>query len=277
MNRRRAVLAIVRKDVRAIFANLQVWLPMLIVPVVLGILVPGGITWGILRFGEGNSEMQDIMRLLDQLPAGNLLDSIARFDGIRQQAVFFMANYLLAPFFLLIPVMAASTISADSFAGEKERGTLESLLFSPISVDVLFIGKVLASFLPAIGLAWGTFLLTVITVNAIAWPWMGQVFFPTLNWLPLMLLVIPLLSLATIFLTVFVSARVRTFQAAYQLGGIVSLPVIGLVVGQLTGVLFLSMTVIILIAAALLVLNVILLFMLRGFLDRPALFESQVQ
>lgn len=277
MNRRRAVLAIVRKDVRAIFANLQVWLPMLIVPVVLGILVPGGITWGILRFGEGNSEMQDIMRLLDQLPAGNLLDSIARFDGIRQQAVFFMANYLLAPFFLLIPVMAASTISADSFAGEKERGTLESLLFSPISVDVLFIGKVLASFLPAIGLAWGTFLLTVITVNAIAWPWMGQVFFPTLNWLPLMLLVIPLLSLATIFLTVFVSARVRTFQAAYQLGGIVSLPVIGLVVGQLTGVLFLSMTVIILIAAALLMLNVILLFMLRGFLDRPALFESQVQ
>ncbi len=277
MNRRRAVLAIVRKDVRAIFANLQVWLPMLIVPVVLGILVPGGITWGILRFGEGNSEMQDIIRLLDQLPAGNLLDSIARFDGIRQQAVFFMANYLLAPFFLLIPVMAASTISADSFAGEKERGTLESLLFSPISVDVLFIGKVLASFLPAIGLAWGTFLLTVITVNAIAWPWMGQVFFPTLNWLPLMLLVIPLLSLATIFLTVFVSARVRTFQAAYQLGGIVSLPVIGLVVGQLTGVLFLSMTVIILIAAALLVLNVILLFMLRGFLDRPALFESQVQ
>lgn len=277
MNRRRAVLAIVRKDVRAIFANLQVWLPMLIVPVVLGILVPGGITWGILRFGEGNSEMQDIIRLLDQLPAGNLLDSIARFDGIRQQAVFFMANYLLAPFFLLIPVMAASTISADSFAGEKERGTLESLLFSPISVDVLFIGKVLASFLPAIGLAWGTFLLTVITVNAIAWPWMGQVFFPTLNWLPLMLLVIPLLSLATIFLTVFVSARVRTFQAAYQLGGIVSLPVIGLVVGQLTGVLFLSMTVIILIAAALLMLNVILLFMLRGFLDRPALFESQVQ
>ena len=277
MNRRRAVLAIVRKDVRAIFANLQVWMPMLIVPVVLGILVPGGITWGILRFGEGNSEMQDIMRLLDQLPAGNLLDSIARFDGIRQQAVFFMANYLLAPFFLLIPVMAASTISADSFAGEKERGTLESLLFSPISVDVLFIGKVLASFLPAIGLAWGTFLLTVITVNAIAWPWMGQVFFPTLNWLPLMLLVIPLLSLATIFLTVFVSARVRTFQAAYQLGGIVSLPVIGLVVGQLTGVLFLSMTVIILIAAALLVLNIILLFMLRGFLDRPALFESQVQ
>ena len=102
-------------------------------------------------------------------------------------------------------------------------------------------------------------------------------FFPTLNWLPLMLLVIPLLSLATIFLTVFVSARVRTFQAAYQLGGIVSLPVIGLVVGQLTGVLFLSMTVIILIAAALLMLNVILLFMLRGFLDRPALFESQVQ
>lgn len=261
----------------AIFANLQVWLPMLIVPFVLGIAVPGGITWGILRFGEANNELQDILRLLEQLPAGSLLDSVSRFDGLRQQAVFFMANYMLAPFFLLIPVLAASTISADSFAGEKERGTLESLLFSPITVDVLFTGKVLASFLPAIGLAWGTFLLTIVTVNAVAWPWMNQVFFPTLNWLPLMLLVIPLLSLATIFLTVFVSARVRTFQAAYQLGGIVSLPVIGLVVGQLTGVLFLSTTVIILIAIGLAVLNTVLLILLRGFLDRPSLFESQVR
>lgn len=277
MNRRRAVLAIARKDVRAIFANVQVWLPMLIVPFILGIAIPGGIIWAVFRFGEGSSDLQDILRLLEQLPAGGLLDSLSQFDSLVQQAAFFLANYLLAPFFLLIPVMAASTISADSFAGEKERGTLESLLFSPISVDVLFIGKVLASFLPAIGLTWLTFLLTVINVNAVGWSGMGGLFFPTLNWLPLMLLVIPLLSLATIFLNVFISARVRTFQAAYQLGGIVILPVMGLVIGQVTGILFLSTTVIILIAVGLVILNVIMLLMLRSFLDRPALFESQVQ
>ncbi len=277
MNRRRAALAIARKDMRAIFANLQVWLPMLIVPVMLGIILPGGIVWAIFRFGADSRDLQDLLVLLEQIPAGSLQERLAQFGDPTQQAVYFLANYLLAPLFLLIPVMASSTITADSFAGEKERGTLESLLFSPVSLNTLFIGKVMASFLPSIMLTLGTFLLTVLTVNSVAWPWMGRVFFPSVNWLPLMLLVIPLLSMATILLNVFISARVSTFQAAYQLGGIVVLPVIGLVVGQVTGVLLLSSGVIFAIAGGLLLLDVVMLLMLRGLLDRPQLFESQVR
>src|SRR5690606_16747904 len=133
-----------------------------------------------------------------------------------------------------------STISADSFAGEKERGTLESLLFSPVSVGDLFLAKVLASFLPATALAWGTFLLTALTITGVAWPAVGRVVFPPPNWLRLLLLVIPLLALATVFVNVFVSARVATFQAAYQRGGVVVLPVLVLVAGNVTGLLFFS-------------------------------------
>lgn len=277
MNRSRAIQAIVLKDVRAISANLQVLLPMLVVPVILGILLPGGITWAILRFGAQAGEVQELLELLERLPGGSLTDTLAKFDAVTKQAAFFTANYLLAPFFLLIPLMAASTISADSFAGEKERGTLESLLFSPIGVDGLFIAKALASFLPAVLLSWGTFLLTFITVNAVAWPWFGSVFFPTVNWLPLMLLVVPLIGLATIFLNVFISARVSSFQAAYQLSGVVVLPVIGLFVGNMTGVLLFSTPVIIGIGLVLAVINLVLLLVLRRYLDRARLFESQVR
>lgn len=277
MNHNRAVLAIVRKDVAAIGANLQVLLPMLVVPLILGIVVPGGLVWAILRFGAGSGELREILQLLERIPAGSLRDALAQYPSAAAQAAFFAANYLLAPFFLLIPLMAASTISADSFAGEKERGTLESLLFSPIGVGRLFIAKALASFLPATGLAWGTFLLTAITVNAVAWPWLGRVFFPTPNWLPLLLLVIPLLSLATILLNVFVSARVSTFQAAYQLGGVVVLPVLALIVGNVSGLLLFSTRVITGIGLILIVVDIVLLLMLRRFLDRAQLFESQVR
>lgn len=273
---RRAVWAMASKDMRAIGANLQVLLPMLVVPLVLGVLMPGGLVWALLRFGESSGELEEFMRVLERVPVGSLTGALASFTDPSARAAFLLANYLLAPFFLLIPLMASSTISADSFAGEKERGTLESLLFSPVPVGELFLAKVLAAFLPATALTWGTFLLTTLTVNAVAWPWMGRVFFPTPNWLPLLLLVIPLLSLATVFLTVFVSARVSTFQAAYQLGGVLVLPVLALVVGNMTGLLFLSTPVIAAIGVGLAVVDLLMLLALRRYLDRAQLFESQV-
>lgn len=272
----RAAWAVAVKDMRAVRANMQVWLPMLIVPLVLGVVLPIGFVL-VLLLTDAAGELADILSLLDNLPEGALGAAFATLATPALQATYFVANYLLAPFFLLIPLMAASTISSDSFAGEKERGTLEALLFSPIDLGTLFTGKVLAAFLPAVGLSLFTFLLTAISVNAVAWPWFGRVFFPTLNWLPLMLLVVPLLSLAMIFLTVYVSARVATFQAAYQLGGVAVLPVLALVVGQATGLLFLSTWLLFAIGVALAIPVWLLFRMLRQFMDRARLFESQVR
>lgn len=275
--RRRALLAVVRKDIRAISSNLQVLLPMLILPLILGIVLPGGLSWAILRFGEQSSELRDLFELLERIPVGALTEELAQFGALREQALFFVMNYLLAPFFLLIPLMAASTVSADSFAGEKERGTLESLLFSPLRVDWLFSAKVLAALVPAVLLSWGTFVLTAVTVNAVAWPWLGRVFFPTLNWLPLMLLVVPLLSLAAILVNVFISARVRTFQAAYQLGGLVILPILVLIVGNISGLMLLSTSLNVWLSLGLALVDLVLLLVLSRNLDRAALFESQVR
>lgn len=275
--RRRALLAVARKDISAISSNLQVLLPMLILPLILGIVLPGGLSWAILRFGEQSSELRDLFELLERIPASVLTGELAQFGTLREQALFFVMNYLLAPFFLLIPLMAASTVSADSFAGEKERGTLESLLFSPLRVDWLFSAKVLAALVPAVLLSWGTFVLTAVTVNGVAWPWLGRVFFPTLNWLPLMVLVVPLLSLAAILVNVFISARVRTFQAAYQLGGLVILPLLVLIVGNISGLMLFSTSLIIWLALGLALVDVVLLLVLSRNLDRAALFESQVR
>lgn len=269
------VWAIALKDIRAIRGNIQVWLPMLIVPLVIGVLLPAGLVLAVLHFG-GDPRLGDLTRLLERIPSGSLTDLLATLHTPATKAAYFFANYLLAPFFLLIPVMAASTISADSFAGEKERGTLENLLFSPATLTEIFLGKSLAALLPALGVTWLTFILTAVAVNAAGWSSFNRMFFPSLNWLPLLLLVIPLVALAIIFLTVFTSAKVRTFQAAYQFGGIVVLPILGLIAGQASGLLLLGPQVIVWIGLGLLMLDVVLLLLLRKFLDRPRLFESQV-
>ena len=271
----RVVRAIALKDLRAISANLQVLLPMVIVPAVIGVLVPAGLLLTALYLEPG-AQLKDLESIIGSLPAGALAEQLALLPGVREQVGYFMANYLLAPFYLLIPLMAASTVTADSFAGEKERGTLESLLFSPATLTELFLGKAAAALAAALALTFGTFLLTFAALNVIGWRAYGGLFFPTANWLPLLLFVIPVLSVAVIFLNVFISAWVRTFQAAYQFGGIMVVPVLGLFLGQLSGLLLLSPGLIIVIGAALLAVDVLLLFTFLRFLDRPRLFEGQV-
>lgn len=276
---RRAVLAIARKDIQAITANLQVWLPMLVVPLILGVVVPVGMVLAF-RFGAGAmapSDVELVIGWVEKLPPGELATVLAGLPELSQRLIYVGANYFLAPFFLLIPLMAASVISADSFAGEKERGTLETLLFAPVDMRSLFAGKVLAPFVPAIGLSLTTLLLCTAAVNAAAWPLFGRLIFPQANWIPLVLLVIPGVALLAILLNVFISARVATFQAAYQLGSMVVLPLLLLVAGQVTGVLVFSLPVVLAVGAGLLLLDGLLLRQVLRRLNRQQLFASQVR
>ncbi len=272
-------MAIARKDVQAITANLQVWLPMLLLPLILGIAVPLGLVL-VFRFGADSmspSDAQAVLGWAEKLPSGAVAAALAELPELSQRLIYVGVNYMLAPFFLLIPLMAASVISADSFAGEKERGTLETLLFAPVDMLSLFIGKVLAAFVPAMALSLATLLLCAAAVNAAAWPLFGRIIFPQVNWIPLVLLVIPAIALLAVLLNVFISARVATFQAAYQLGGMVVLPMLLLVVGQVTGVLVFSVPVVLGVGAVLLLLNGLLLWQLLRRLDRQQLFASQVR
>ena len=275
---RRAVLAVARKDIRAVTANLQVWLPMVLVPLILGVAVPLGM---VLAFRYGAEGVGCRRPYPDRLGGATARRGPGRrlvsLPDLSRRLIYVGANYLLAPFFLMIPLMAASVISADSFAGEKERGTLETLLFAPVDMVSLFTGKVLAAFAPAMGLSLATLLLCAAAVNAAAWPLFHRIIFPQPNWIPLVLLVIPAVALLAILLNVFISARVATFQAAYQMGGLVVLPMLLLVAGQATGVLVFSVPVVLAVGLGLWLVDGLLLWLALGRLDRQQLFAGQVR
>jgi ABC-type Na+ efflux pump permease subunit len=167
--------------------------------------------------------------------------------------------YQLAPLYLLIPVMVASVIAADSFAGERERKTLEALVYTPTTDRELFLAKLLGPWLAGIAISWGGFLVYAIVANAAAWPLMGRIFFPNLMWMVLALWVAPAVAGLGLGTMVLVSARVRGFQEAYQLGGAVVLPLILLVVGQATGVIYFSVGLVVLLGAVLGVVDALLL------------------
>ena len=78
-----------------------------------------------------------------------------------------------------LPLMMVSSLVADSFAGERERHTLETLLASRLPDRAILLGKVGAAVSYGWGIALATLLLTLVTVN-VAYSGEGPLFFSPL-------------------------------------------------------------------------------------------------
>ncbi len=231
-----AVRAVIAKDLRAVRRSKAVVLPMLIVPFLLMVVFPFAVGLAA-RLQSGG----DLSGFLDSVPrqvAEPLLDLPAD-----ERLVVLVNGYLLAPLFLVVPLMVSAVLAADAFAGEKERRTLETLLHLPISDRDLFLAKLLSSFLPAMVISWVGFVAFAVTSNAVAWPVMHRIFVPTVLWGVMIVWVAPAVATLGLGVMVRVSARAKTAQEANQLGGAVILPLIFLAVGQSTGLLLVDLPV----------------------------------
>ena len=229
------VRALAERDLRVVLRAKLIVVPMIVVPLLLLAVLPGALIL-VPQLVSGAGVAGELSELLAHLPP----QLEARFQGHTplQKAIAYVAGYLWAPLFLIVPVMVAGGVAADSFAGERERKTLESLLHTPLTDLELFAGKVAAAWGMALAVSLGGFLLYVITVNAAGWPAMGRLFFPNATWLLLIAWVTPPVALLGLGVVVLISARVATAHEAFQAGGLIVLPVVVLLLGQLSGVLF---------------------------------------
>jgi ABC-type Na+ efflux pump permease subunit len=229
-----AMRAVVVKDLTAIRRSKGVIIPMILVPGLLLVVLPL-----LIGLAARSSAAPNVDGILRSVP-----DSVARpiLDLPESQRLVVLVNgYLLAPLFLIVPLMVASVLAADAFAGEKERKTLETLLHLPIPERDLFYAKVLGAFLPAVLVSWLGFVLFAVVVNTTAWPVMHRVFIPTRLWLVMIVWVAPAVAALGLGVMVRVSARAKSTQEANQLGGAVILPLIFLAVGQSTGLLLVTL------------------------------------
>lgn len=221
--------AVAEKDLRESFSTSQVLLPMVIIPLLFVVLYPGAMLIA-LRIPAAAAELSDITKSLPP----ELLPQIAGLDPLGTIA-YFATSYLFAPFFLIIPVMVTSILAANSFAGEKERHTLEGLLYTPLSDTELVVAKMAGTVVPAIAFAWACFGVYTALVNVLGNPIVGRSFFPSPNWWVLMVLVVPAASVFVSAITTWVSSRVRGYQEANSIAGFAVLPLVLLVVGQTSG------------------------------------------
>lgn len=253
----RAILAIVRKDLKVAVQNKGVVLPIIILPLILFIVFPWIMAYAPSWANAGGTSLSNIDELLARMPSG-LLHELSGYTQ-EQQMIVFSLVYMLAPLFLILPLMVSSVIAADSFAGEKERKTLEALLYTPTTDRELFTAKLLGAWTAAIAVTLLSFVIYAIMTNAAAWHSIGHIFFPNWMWVALVFWVTPAVAGLGLVVMVFVSARAQGFQDAYQIGGMVVLPVLLLVFGQISGVMYFSLGVVLLVGLVIWLLDLVLL------------------
>jgi ABC-type Na+ efflux pump permease subunit len=233
------VRALLAKDLAETFSTAQIMGPLVIVPLMIIIGYPVGF---LLAIKSAPGAVDGLKDFIASFPAS----AVPAIPGLTSagRAAYIGVVYLFSGFFLIVPVMVSTVIAANSFAGEKERRTLEGLLYTPLSDAELVMGKIAASFLPALAFAWVCFAIYTGIVDVLATPIVGQMFFPTANWWALILLMVPTVSLFVISVVALVSTKARGFQEANAIGGSLVLPIIGLVAAQATGLMVLSTEVI---------------------------------
>ncbi len=122
----------------------------------------------------------------------------------------------LALVWLWLPVMLTMNMVAESFAGERERHTLETLLASRLSDRAILFAKMAASVLYGFSIGLLAMLLAAVTVNIASPAASGRIqFYPTSNFIWL-LVVILLVNALMAALGVLVSLRAKTVRQAYQ-------------------------------------------------------------
>lgn len=175
-----------------------------------------------------------------------------------------MQIYLINEFlilFMMMPLIIPITIAAYSIVGEKTTRSLEPLLATPITTEELLTGKALAAAIPAVAATWLSFFLFYLLIPVTGASKMVSQYVLSPTWLVGVLVIGPLMAVAAVNFAVMVSSRVNDPRVAEQMSTILIVPVMGLLFGQLAGVLVINLNLMLAFAAGIVVIDIALIYL----------------
>ncbi len=163
-------------------------------------------------------------------------------------------NWLV--YMLGIPAVVPTVIAAYAVVGERQQGTLEPVLTTPVSRDELLLGKALAALAPSMVVAYAVFALVVAVIDLFANPSSATALLrgPTIL---AQVVFTPLVAAWSIWIGIAISARASDIRVAQQVGILVSLPSFAVALLVALNVIPANLTTAGLLAAALVGLNVL--------------------
>jgi ABC-type transport system involved in multi-copper enzyme maturation permease subunit len=176
-------------------------------------------------------------------------------------------------YMLGIPALVPSLVAAYSIVGERQQGTLEPVLTTPIRREELLLGKALAALLPSIAVAYLVYGLFLACVELFASPTVASALIRVPDLLA-QLLFTPLLAGCSIWIAMLISTRANDVRVAQQLAMVASLPSVALTTLIALNVIPASLATAVVAAAGLLFLNRIGLRFASATFDRERLITG---
>ena len=245
--------AVMQKDFNEIWKVRMVRNTLILVPALLVVILP--VVYLLMIWFVPPERMNGVEQMMKLVPP-----DLRGYFSARQSLFYLMENVVCPMFFLMIPLMVSTVTAACSFVGEKERGTMEVLLTSPLKPGTVLISKTV----PYLALSFITLIVTGISffaflvVVGIGDLLLKMPFFLNWNWIVMLLVVSPSLTLFGVIFMVLVSGRSKSYMESMQLSGYVVLPLVLLMIGQFTGLFQLDALILLAIGAGVFVLDFIL-------------------
>jgi ABC-2 type transport system permease protein len=231
---RRRMRAIVRKELRSYQRNRSVVVTMAVIPLVFLV--------------------QPLLAVF-QTPVGAVAELRHHHELL----------YLLA-----IPALVPATLAASSVVGERQQGTLEPLLSTPVRREELLLGKALAVLAPTVAVAYAVFGVFLALVALFARAGVASALIREPDVLAQVVFT-PLVAAWAIWLGMAISARAGDIRVAQQLSILASLPTIAVTTLIALGVIHASLGLAIALGAALLVADRIGWRVVSSLFDRERL------
>jgi ABC-2 type transport system permease protein len=134
-----------------------------------------------------------------------------------------VANHHELLYLLAIPALVPATLAAYAVAGERQQGTLEPVLTTPVRREEFLLGKALAVLAPSVVIAYAVFAVFAACVELFAQPGVAPALLAAPDVLA-QLIFTPLLAGWSIWLGIAISTRVSEIRVAQQLGLLANLP-----------------------------------------------------
>jgi len=267
---------IARRELRETLRDPNLLLPLVVLPVMIGALA--GVT-AFFSFGGQTGAVGTAVTnaALDQLPAAAVqrLGNLPTPTSDRIATLETLLKAFSIPLFWVIPVALTPAVAADSFVGERERASLEPLLAGPVATSQVLLGKLLAAVIPAVAGTWlGVavfWLMTVLSRSPLYPRWL----IADGDWLFSLLVMTPLVGLFTAGVAALISTRVSGYRVAYQLNGLIVLPVVLLLIPATAFLFLVTSAALLYVAAMFLALDVAVVVWARRLFTRERLLSRR--
>jgi len=157
-------------------------------------------------------------------------------------------------YMLAIPALVPALLTSYAIVGERQQGTLEPLLITPIRREELLLGKALAVLGPTIAVAYVVFGIFIAVVALFGAPGVPSALIRPAD-VVVQVIFTPLIASAAIWIAIAISTRASDVRVAQQLSVLASLPAVAVSTLIAVGVIHATLNLAFALGVALLVAN----------------------